>query len=169
MNRLPRLHGLRLAGLTLPLALLLALAPDAHAEPPAVSTGLWEVDLMTTISPGRAPGTRMPGTAAPVRRKYRLCLDAVRARAPVRPGPAGLRGGEVLTGRRTVSGNGVLRGPDGPRQADFVYRRLSSVSFEGSLDVESPSLTERTQYLASHLAADCGDIKPQPAPDTGLP
>lgn len=150
------------------LACAAALAPLAAqtAEPPPVQAGLWDVRLLTTFE---RKATLSTAAEPPRARSYRICIGPDRARAPMLPGRLPPRT-ELLFDRQSVSFSYAEAASAGAgRQVDFSYRRLDAATFEGSFDQSAAGLITRTQYLARHVAADCGALKPSVPGPLGEP
>ncbi len=138
------------------------------ADPAPVTSGLWEVNLMTSF----APVPTSPAQAAPrkpLRRIYRICIGPNRARAPMHA-PSKASRVELIFDRNNISGSYFQTGADGQlRPVEFLYRRLAAGRFEGSQDVTEADWISRTQYMAQRVAADCGPLQPQPMSESGEP
>jgi hypothetical protein len=140
----------------------LASAGVQAAEPEPVMAGLWEVRLLAFFEPDPQPGAaEWPGQPGKARaRKYRVCLDAARARAPMnlaRLPPGAQRSSDKMMV--------LVRESAGPTAREDValeslYRRLSEREFEGSHTLMNDKQSVMLQYSSVFVQADCEGVRP---------
>jgi hypothetical protein len=149
------------AGLAICLAGLCGASLQA-AEPEPVLVGLWEVRMLAFFDPDPQPGaTEWPGLPGKARaRTYRVCLDALRARAPMslpRLSPDAQRSSDKMS---VLVHEGRSAAPHNEPALESIYRRLSAREFEGSHSLVSETQSMTLQYSSVFLQVDCEGIRP---------